>query len=208
MCVLLSTLTYVLMNQKKPIKLDRSFKSLPIHWPKSALASNPSTASDSNLASTCFHSSSASLAPVVLLMNLRPLRARCAIDLVRWSLAFSFLSSRAGSARSTESDEAAVLEDDDLISRSNVRRMLRDVADRLRPKIPVPASSSDKSFGTGVTLYTTMSSSSSLSSNMTSTKSWLWWLPCLVRSLRNIGSIAPPTNPFLESSSGKEVEWL
>lgn len=177
-----------------------------MHSPKSSLASNPSLASESNRDSTRLHNSLASLdAPVVLLINLSPLSARCALDLVRWSFALIFLASRAEIVLSSISDEV-VLEDLDL-PHPNFCRIL-DVADKLLFKIPAewtstPHPGSDVTeVGLGLTLQTTMESLSS--SSVTSTKScWLF----LLRSLRNIGNIAPPSSQSLAEpesrSSGK-----
>lgn len=149
-----------------------------MHSPKSSLESRPSLASELNLDSTRFHISSASLAPVVLLMNLRPLRARCALDFVRSSFAFSLRASRAEMMSSSVSDEA--MEDVDL-SHENFRRRVREVFDKVLLKIPTPEGEEEvpplaPSLGlevgvavVGATLQTTMESFSS--SSVTSTRS-------------------------------------
>lgn len=169
-----------------------------MHSPNSSLPSKPSLASDSNLASTFLHNSS-SQAPlmVLLLINLSPLRACCALDLVRWSLAFILRASRAVILLcSSVSDVIDAREKDGDLSQGNFRRIL-DVTEGLLPKTPsdVPAVGSSVAV-VGVTLQTTMESSSS--SSVTSTVSWSLFR---LRSLRNIGSIAPPTTPPPERSS-------
>lgn len=168
-----------------------------MHSPKSSRASKPSLASESNLASTFLHNSSAWEAPlaVLLLMNLRPLSACCALDFVRWSPALILRASRADIVLRSSVSDIDVRELDCDFSHGNFRRIL-DVTERLLARNPSGSTSPFAAVVVGVTLQTTMESSSS--SSVTSTVSWSSFR---LRSLRNIGSIAPPIPCSPESSS-------
>jgi len=163
-----------------------------MHSPKSSRASMPSLAS--KLKRSCTFPHNSSLASPDLLMNLRPFRALCALDLVRSSFALIFRAFRAvvtgSSAAATLSTDA----DDNDRSHGNFLRIL-DVIERLRatpaPSSPPPLLDDGEALGAeyaaaGVTLQRRTASFSS--SSVISTSS-LWWL--LRRSLRNTGIIAP-----------------
>lgn len=165
-----------------------------MHSPKSSRASMPSLANKPNRSCTFPHNSS--LASPDLLMNLRPFRALCALDLVRSSFALIFRAFRAvvtgSSAAATLSTDA----DDSERSHGNFLRIL-DVIERLRATPPTPPSSTPPLLDDGEALgaeyaaagVTLQRRTASFSSSSVISTSSLWWL--LRRSLRNTGIIAP-----------------
>jgi hypothetical protein len=169
-----------------------------MHSPKSSRARRPSRERAAKRSSTLPQSAAASAEPVARLMNRRPLSARFAPDRDRFIRAWTRRRSRA--AIDASGAAAGTGRGDGDRSHANVLRILDDVDEhrlRLRPLpapgvcIPPPASAAGPyPCGTpaapvGVTLRTTMDSSSS--SSITSTRS-LW-------SERYSGSIPPTPEP-------------
>lgn len=172
-----------------------------MHSPKSSLQSNPFLANDSNRDSTFLQiSSDSDFSVVVLLMNLSPLRALWALELVRLSLAFILRASRADTSTggSSSASDGYSCHDSDL-SHDNFLRILNE-DERLLAIKPPPAGGIIGFEFVGVTLQTKMESSSSC--NVTSTKS-AWSSLRRLKSSRKMGSIAPAPAPAPQKSSGK-----
>lgn len=141
-----------------------------MHSPKSSRASKPSLANTLNLSSTFRHSSS--VASPDLLMNLKPFKALCALDLVRSSFTLIFRAFRAVTNGSSTLAAALSTDADDIDrSHGNFLRIL-DVIERLRatpPPLPSPPAVLDdgEAFGAedgaGATLQSTTASFSSSS---------------------------------------------